>query len=168
MARRFASMMLAGAILTALLPAPTAIAQTSGDNKCWNYKPTERGFARRINSARGDSGLGKLSLDPELSKAARVHTNEMVRREELYHTTSTDLRNRVTSWVILGENVGVGGTVQSLHEAFMNSPAHRDNVLHAAYRHVGIGVREANGRMWVTIIFEAVTDPGTTLKMPKC
>lgn len=167
MGRRSAAVMVAGTLLAALLPPTIAGAQT-GDNKCWDYKTSERGFARKINSARVANTLPKLSLDPELSKVARVHTNEMISSDELYHTTSSKLRRRVTSWVILGENVGVGGSVSSLHDAFMSSPAHRDNVLNPTFRHVGIGVRKANGRMWVTIIFEAASDPGTTLSMPRC
>ena len=167
MGRKTAALIFAGALFATLLPAATAGA-ASGDNACWNYKTSERGFARKINASRSASTLPKLSIDPELSKAARVHTNEMIRKNELHHTSSTNLRNRVTSWTILGENVGVGSSVSSLHEAFMNSPAHRDNILHAAYRHVGVGVKKANGRMWVTVIFEAITDPGTTLAMPNC
>ncbi len=109
-----------------------------------------------------------MSLDPEASRAARVHTREMVRSVTLHHTASSALRNRVTRWTILGENVGVGGTVASLHSAFMNSPAHRDNILYPSYRHVGIGAFRKDGRMWVTVIFEAASDPGTTLRMPTC
>ena len=165
MARRIVSTIFAGALLATLLPAGLA---SAADNKCWIYRTSEKGFARKINSARGNNDLTKLSLDPELSRAARKHTKEMVERNELYHTPSDALRNRVTNWIVLGENVGVGGSVASLHEAFMNSPAHRDNVLHAAYRHVGIGVKKVGDRMWVTIIFEAVTDPGTPLRMPRC
>lgn len=175
MVRRIVATLFIGALLATLMPvsAPTpprgmtAVAST-GDNRCWNYKTSERGFARKMNAVRSARGLGKLSLDPEISKAARVHTNEMINQNTLHHTSSTNLRNRVTNWVILGENVGVGSTVSSLHDAFMNSPAHRDNIEHSAYKHVGIGARSANGRLWVTVIFEAVTDPGTTLNMPRC
>jgi uncharacterized protein YkwD len=92
----------------------------------------------------------------------------MVRKDLLHHTSESALRRRVTNWSTLGENVGVGGTVDSLHAAFMASPAHKDNVLYTSFRHVGIGVVERNGRMWVTVIFEAQTDPGTTLNMPNC
>ena len=178
--RRLVSTIFAGALLTALSVVPSNppsapddsfpefVAAGSSDNRCWNYKPSERGFTKKMNEERARTGDTKMSLDPELSKAARVHTNEMIRRNELYHTTSSDLRNRVTNWVVLGENVGVGGTVSSLHSAFMNSPAHRDNILHNAYRHVGVGVKKAGDRMWVTVIFEALTDPGTSLSMPRC
>lgn len=167
MARRVVFLLLLGALIAALLPAPIAGAQ-AGDNPCWKYKTSEKAFARKMNAARTNGHLGKLSLDPELSKAARVHTKEMVTKDLLHHTDSDDLKRRVTNWIILGENVGVGGSVKSLHKAFMNSPAHRDNVMHALYRHVGVGVKKAGGRMWVTVIFEATTDPGTTLRMPTC
>ena len=50
---------------------PTGASATT-DNRCWNFKPSEKGFTRKINGARGNGSLGKLSLDPELSKAARV------------------------------------------------------------------------------------------------
>jgi uncharacterized protein YkwD len=137
----------------------------SADSGCWDYKRTERRFAHKANRARSRRGISKLSIDPELSKAARKHTTEMVRNRRLYHTPSRALRHRVTRWIVLGENVGVGGTVSSLHRAFMNSRVHKDNILYRPYRHVGIGVRKARGRMWVTVIFESRKDPGTRLDM---
>ena len=140
----------------------------SMDNSCWNYKPSERGFAKKINEERSDLGIGKLSIDPELSKAARKQTNDMVKTNDLHHTTPEEFRRRVTMWTLIGENVGVGSTVSSLHAAFMASPLHTANVLNGSFKHVGVGVRQEGDRMWVTIIFEAATDPGTTLPMPSC
>ena len=138
------------------------------DNKCWNYKDKERGFARKMNGARVKRDQGRLSLDPELSRAARIHTREMIDRDLLYHTTVTNLRNRVSgAWTMLGENVGVGGTVSSLHQAFMESPAHRHNILYPTFRHVGVGVVQRE-RLWVTVLFSSGADPGTTLRMPRC
>ena len=170
---RFATTLCIAALLATLAPitaSSTTVSQIggSGDNPCWNYKPSERGFARKMNSERLLQGINKLQLDPELSRAARKHTQEMWTQDELHHTPSDKLRRRVTNWTVLGENVGVGGTVSSLHDAFMNSPAHKDNILYSAFRHVGIGVAKKNGRMWVTVIFEAIADPGTTLRMPSC
>lgn len=136
--------------------------------RCWKSHPAEKGFARRINTARASLGQGRLHLDRDLSKAARVHTLEMARRSELYHTPSHLLTRRVTNWVILGENVGVGGDVGSLHRAFMNSAPHRANVVHTGYRHVGIGTFHRHGRLWVTVIFEGITNPGTPLRVARC
>jgi len=143
-------------------------AAKSRSSRCWNPKEPETGFAKLINQARNNGERSKLRLDPELSKAARVHTQEMVKRSLLHHTTSPTLSKRVTRWRLLGENVGVGNTVDSLHQAFMGSPAHRANVMHSEFRYVGVGVATVGGRMWVTVIFENQVDPGTILNMPSC
>ena len=147
---------------------PLLLAGAQTDSPCWEYKPTERGFASSINTARVATGKSRLRLDPELSKTARKHTAEMVARSSLHHTSTADLKWRVTNWSTLGENVGVGASVDSLHTAFMGSPLHRQNVLYPDFRYVGVGVREADGRMWVTVIFEAAGNPGTRLRMPSC
>ena len=162
--------LIAMAVLTSTLitaaPAQAATRATQGD--CWRPHNAEHGFARKINSARSTQGLGTLRLDPELSKAARVHTREMARRAELYHTPQSRLTYRVRNWVVLGENVGVGPTVDKLHRLFMNSASHRSNVLYQTYRHVGVGTLYRYGKLWVTVIFEGLTDPSTPLKMPTC
>jgi uncharacterized protein YkwD len=138
------------------------------DNECWTYSRSERLFGRLMNDAREKAGLPRLSLDPEASKVARKHSREMLDRDLLHHTPTSTLVRRVTRWEILGENVGVGSTVDSLHRAFMDSPPHRANVLYAKFRHVGVGVTRTNDRMWVTVILENRLDPGTRLRMPRC
>jgi uncharacterized protein YkwD len=151
-----------------LARVPTTPIAATADSKCWSYKPSERGFARKINAARAAAGKRKLSIDPELSRVARTHTWTMAGKDLLHHQSETDLRRRVVNWSTLGENVGVGFSTDSLHRAFMASPAHKHNILYSSFRHTGVGVREVNGRMWVTVLFEATNDPGTTLNMPRC
>lgn len=160
---------------TLMVPTIASSAVNKADNGCWKYTSSERGFRTKINKERASDGLGKLKLDPELSKVARKHTKEMIQANKrnpnkgLFHSTSEQLRNRVTNWNLIGENVGVGGTVSSLHVAFMGSAPHAANVLHNSYKYVGVGARKGpDGRMWVTIIFEATQNPGTTLRMPSC
>jgi uncharacterized protein YkwD len=87
----------------------------------------------------------------------------MVNKNLLYHTPTTTLKKRVTNWRELGENVGVGSTVTTLHSAFMNSPAHKANILYSGFRYVGVGAIQADGRLWVTVIFESRADPGSPL-----
>jgi uncharacterized protein YkwD len=166
---------IATAAFVAIFPSPSGSAETSATgnksksrSECWNYKGGERGFFSKINNARGNNGVGSLHLDRHLSKAARRHSWEMVNKNSLYHTPDDKLRRRVTNWTILGENVGVGGSVDSLHEAFMNSPAHKANIIYTTFKHVGVGTNWDNGRLWVTVIFEATTNPGTRLRMPSC
>lgn len=156
------------ALVTALVTG-SLIPATAGDGgTCYTWSRHERGFARKINGARANADLGRLRIDPELSKVAMKHTRLMTAENELVHTSSDALRRRVTNWLILGENVGVGATVGSLHTAFLASPAHRANVLHSSFNYVGVGVKRAAGRMWVTIVFEGTKNPGTNLTMPSC
>jgi uncharacterized protein YkwD len=168
--RRVLSGLAAAAVLTALSPSTVANAGSTATNHntCWKAKDSEREFARKINKARDRAGRGRLKLDPELSKAARSHTRGMANKDLLYHTPGDRLTRKVTNWSTLGENIGVGNWVGELHDAFMNSPEHKDNVLYGQFTHVGVGVVVKDDRMWVTMIFEGRTDPGTTMRMPRC
>jgi uncharacterized protein YkwD len=169
--KRVLSGILAATVLSALAPSTIATAssgRSTNHSKCWKSKESEREFARKINTARNRNSKGRLKLDPELSKAARSHTFGMANKDLLYHTPGDRLTSKVTNWSTLGENVGVGNWVGELHNAFMASHGHRDNILYSGFTHVGIGVVVRNDRMWVTVIFEGRTDPGTTLRMPRC
>ena len=139
---------------------------TAAAGSCWSWKASEKKLARLTNQARMRRGKPKLRLDPELSKAAKVHTKLMATTGILQHTPSDTLAYRVTNWSILGENVGYGSSVHQVQRAFMNSPAHRENILKGRFRHVGIGIRTAGDTMWITVLFSGRENPGTRLSMP--
>jgi hypothetical protein len=143
--------------------SPVGKELVAGGDACITFKAPERKFARLANAERAKKDRGKLKLDPELGKVARKHTGEMIDKDLLYHTAQNDLLTRIVGWDILGENVGVGGTVASLHEAFMDSTPHRRNILYRDYERFGIGVAKGHDRMWVTVIFQAGVNPDTTL-----
>ena len=164
--KRFAVATVGSIILATVLPNVVATAQTK--DSCWKVWPNEHGFVSATNSLRSKLGKPKLHLDPQLSRAARLHTREMVKRDVLYHTPDDKLTRRVTNWNILGENVGLGWSVHSLQEAFVHSPGHRANILSSDFKHFGVGVIERDHKMWVTVIFEGAENPGTPLKMPDC
>jgi uncharacterized protein YkwD len=150
-------------------PRPSLEARSATlESRCYRHNRAERRFAKKMNKARHRSGRRRLSLDPEASKVATAHTRSMVRRNTLFHSPQGQLARRVTRWSVLGENIGVGGGVRSLHKAFMASPLHRANVLNSSFRHVGVGTKKKRGRLWVTVVFESSRDPGTRLRMPRC
>jgi uncharacterized protein YkwD len=147
----------------ALIDAPVDAAT------CWDYRSAEKKLARKINRARANHDIARLRLDPELSRVSRKHTNAMVRRDDLFHTSLTKLGERVTNWVVLGENVGkTTAGPRRIFRLMMNSAAHKANILHPGFTYVGVGTRRADGRLWTTITFEGVDNPGTTLSMPDC
>ncbi|MDQ4059130.1 MAG: CAP domain-containing protein [Actinomycetota bacterium] len=161
MPRKMLSIVAASVALAVLVPATTASSAT-----CYSYSDKERGFARKINRARSSRDIRKLSLDPELSRVAIRQTRTMVNKNLLHHPPN--LGKRVTHWISLGENVGKGGTVASLHKMFMRSRPHKANILSREFRFVGVGAKRARGRLWVSVVFESRRNPGTTLDMPRC
>jgi uncharacterized protein YkwD len=96
-----------------------------------------------------------LRLNSRLSLVAQRHSARMAKLNRLHHNPNLVKEVGDMPWKILGENVGVGSTVNTLHTAFMNSPSHRANILKSAYRQVGIGVLFSRGRTWVTVVFYA-------------
>jgi hypothetical protein len=114
---------------------------------------SEQGFLSAINSSRASQGLAPLQMDGGLQSHARNHTADMIASGGIYHSTSAELQAAAGSgWTKLGENVGRGGSVSSLHQAFMNSSGHKKNIL-GDYNYVGIGTDSADGVLWVTVVF---------------
>ncbi len=133
---------------------------------------TETEFLNLINASRASAGLGPLEVDAGLRSHARKHTQEMMDANDLYHSSADELRAAAGSgWTKVGENVGRGGTPPVLHQAFMDSPSHRANIL-GAYNYVGIGTGYKDGTLYVTVVFMAketsttTTAPATTTTAP--
>jgi uncharacterized protein YkwD len=160
LARLTIATLLGASGFTVMTPA-TGLAEV-----CWTYRATERKMAGKINNARSNHSKVRLQLDPQLSKVARVQARRMASKNTLYHTQN--LGAKVTHWTRVGENVGYGDAVGQLHKMFMKSSGHRANILRKSYRHVGVGTKRAGGWLWVSVVFEARKNPGTTLSMPKC
>jgi uncharacterized protein YkwD len=54
------------------------------------------------------------------------HSVAMARKGQRWHN---DISSATDHWVWLGQNVGVGSSVEGLPRAFMDSPPHRANIL---------------------------------------
>lgn len=129
---------------------------------------TESDFLAHINATRSSQGLGTLTMDGGLRSHARTHTQDMMDANKIYHSTSGELRAAGGSgWSRIGENVGRGGNVSSLHQAFMNSSGHRKNIL-GDYNYVGIGTGTKDGVLYVTVVFmkKGGASPTTTTTAP--
>lgn len=129
----------------------------------------ESQFVSRINSLRASKGLGQLQVSGELVGVARGWTEHMVAAGQISHNPA--LGSSVSgAWTKLGENVGVGYEVESLMQAFINSPAHYRNLVDPAWTHVGVGVTVAtDGRIYTTHNFMALgaaAPPPTTPPAP--
>ncbi len=108
------------------------------------------------NADRERRDRAELRFAARLSRYAREHSRAMASKGVLFHSTDDQLRFALNGygWSLAGENVGVGGSLESLEAAFMGSPAHRENILRTTFEHAAVGVaRDDGGHIWVTVIF---------------
>jgi uncharacterized protein YkwD len=117
---------------------------------------TDAAFVDSTNDLRAAHGLPRMKLSPTLSKLAYRHSVAMAREGKLWHN---DISSATDHWVWLSQNVGVGRSVESLQQAFMDSPPHRANILRRKANLFGVGTYISQGRIWVTVNFEQTT-PG--------
>ena len=107
-----------------------------------------------LNRERARRGLRPLRLDRRLTRAARAHSADMVRRRYFQHDSpngrtpfdrmlATRYVPRGAAWA-LAENIGWGTDVlaqpAALVKAWMKSPGHRRNILDGRFREIGIGI----------------------------
>lgn len=115
----------------------------------------ERDFTERLNAERTDRGGDRLRVASDLTEVARRHSAKMASESRLHHNPS--LGSQVSGWSRVGENVGRGGSVSSVHTALMNSTGHRDNILDGNFSEIGIGVVVSGSTIWVTQVFRLPT-----------
>jgi hypothetical protein len=112
----------------------------------------EDGFAARISQERAAAGLPGLVPSADLQTVARRHAQRMADRGTPFH--NPNLGSEVTGWSLVGENVGYGPDVDTVHSKFMASADHRRIILMPELTEVGVGVvRTGDGLLWVVEVF---------------
>lgn len=133
----------------------------------------EQRFVELLNQERVRRGLRPLTVDPVLIRVAREHSAEMRDKSYFNHTSPTSgietpmaryLRacSARPEYACVGENLFYCSIVdvQRGHNAFMNSPTHRENVLFPRYERIGVGIiKNDRGEFWVTQMFITNRDP---------
>ena len=106
-------------------------------------------FLSDVNSSRQSHGLRPLTMVSDLHSVATRWSQHMASQGTISH--NPNLQSQGGDWQEIGENVGVGPSESSIEQAFMNSPAHRDNILNPDYTEIGIGTATgSDGRLYVT------------------
>lgn len=118
---------------------------------------------QQINQRRQRHGLPPLKLNPQLSLVARSHSQQMAHHNFYSHIDpqGRNHRRRVEASglraYVIGENLmkciqshdPVGLSVQS----WMDSPAHRKNILLSEMRETGVGIWRKGQTYYVTQIY---------------
>lgn len=148
-------------VLSAVLPLAIAVAPARAAT---DPRAAESAFVAKINALRAAKGLGALQVDGELTAIARRWASQMAAAGDISH--NPDFSKWVTAdWAKLGENVGMGPDVRSLHDAFVASPTHYRNLVDGDFTLVGVGVVVASdGTLFTAHQFERLA--GTPAAAP--
>ncbi len=130
---------------------------------------TEKKVISLVNAERAKLGLAPVRFNGNLTRAARAHSAQMAKRGILTHRSANGdtvakrlirygyKRTGFSSWSV-GENIAraTAGTVSATPEGivplWMGSTAHRQVILTAKFRDVGVGVaRSSSGMRYFTL-----------------
>lgn len=109
-----------------------------------------------INAARAQHNLAPLTLDTALCNGAYLKSKDMAENNYFSHTSPTYgspfnmMKSLGISYRAAAENIAKNTSVQSAHNAFMNSTGHRQNILGSSYKKVGLGFYQEGRYMYVT------------------
>ncbi len=101
-----------------------------------------------INQARSQAKVPALQIDMELTKVARIKSQDMIDNNYFSHNSPKYgspfdmMKSFGINYVHAGENIAGNQTVQAAHTALMNSPGHRKNILSTDYTYIGIGIKK--------------------------
>ncbi len=122
--------------------------------------PSINNFEMRVveltNAERAKYGLGALQMDNELSKVAKLKSQDIQSKGYFDHNSPTygspfDMMKQFgISYRSAGENIAKGQrTPEQVVNAWMNSEGHRKNIL-GSFTHIGIGYLD-NGNVWTQL-----------------
>lgn len=121
----------------------------------------EERLIAKVNAVRTQNGLPSLRTWKNLTKVARIHSENMARKKVPFGHDGFDQRasslNAQNPLKTLGENVAYSFNVKdhlsTTVTGWMNSPPHRDNIL-GHYEETGMGIAFASdGSFFVTQLF---------------
>jgi uncharacterized protein YkwD len=109
------------------------------------YTAQQQQIAQLINQSRRGCCNG-LALERQLTTKAQNWAQHLAQQGYLSHSNLAS--GAPAGWRSLGENVGMGSSINGVHNAFMASSGHRANIL-GNYNYVGTGYAVGHGRVWV-------------------
>ncbi|MFZ7102229.1 MAG: stalk domain-containing protein [Peptococcaceae bacterium] len=106
----------------------------------------ERQMLELVNGERAAAGLEPLQMDSRLVELARLKSQDMIEKNYFSHTSPTYgdpftmMKDYEIGYLTAGENLAGNPSLTGAHEALMESPGHRANILKPEFTHIGIGV----------------------------
>lgn len=145
-----------GLVLSLALAAPLAWSQAPAAHLSREsaIQPEAWRLVLLANRERNDKGVPPLWWDPALAEAARQHCLRMAAEGPISHRYGgePDVSARAgeagAHFSLIEENVAFGASPAAIHDGWMNSPGHRDNLLNPQVDRVGIAVVASHGLLY--------------------
>ncbi|HHV26561.1 serine protease [Anaerosalibacter bizertensis] len=113
-----------------------------------------------VNIERKKAGLSPLSYNEELSKVARIKSQDMADKNYFSHNSPTYkdpftmMKNFGIKYGQAGENIAKGYlSAESVMNGWMNSSGHRANILNSNFKKIGVGYVNKGGTTYWTQMF---------------
>jgi uncharacterized protein YkwD len=129
---------------TPLAPAQTAPSRQIGNSMAIPADAWK--IVQLANEARTNAGAQPLRWDAALAAAARKHCERMAAEGPIAHRYpgELDVEERAAQagarFSLIEENVALAPTPAEIHEAWMHSPKHRDNLLSPDVDRIGVAL----------------------------
>jgi uncharacterized YkwD family protein len=126
-----------------------------------DVKSVENEVIKLVNAERSKKGLPALKANWELSRVARMKSQDMINKNYFAHQSPTygspfDMMETFgIRFSSAGENIAKGQqSASQVMNAWMNSPGHRSNILSSSYSEIGVGLATSkNGTKYWTQMF---------------
>lgn len=145
--------------------APAAVAASIPTNLPRPVANAEQLLLLSANHERAARRLPLLHFDPVLAEAARFHAQQMAAHQDISHQFpgEPDLSERGAQvgvrFSLISENVGEAPSASVIHELWMQSKGHRENLLDPQVNSVGIAVVNRDGQFYAVEDFAATVEP---------
>jgi uncharacterized protein YkwD len=149
------------AVLLMLAGTSFSLVRAADDKPALKLSPEEQKILELTNKAREKEKLASVKPNPVLMEVARAHSANMAKQGKMEHdldgkTPSQRVKAARYDYSWTGENIAMGEnwSIEGVVKGWMDSPPHRENILNANYKEIGIGIaKDKDGKEYYTQVF---------------
>ncbi len=116
------------------------------------------GVVGLVNQERIERGLNSLTVNDRLQTAAQWKAEDMIEKDywEHFHNGKSPwawMNEAGYDYMDAGENLAIDfSELELVHQAWMNSPTHKENIINPKYKEIGIGIASGDFEGHETIV----------------
>ncbi len=109
-----------------------------------------------LNAERANAGAAPLGLDQDLNSGAYLKSKDMAVNGYFDHSSPgygspfDMMKSLGITYHRAAENIALNSSVKGAHDAFMNSPGHKANIIDSGFNKVGLGFYWSGSSLYIT------------------